>query len=42
LAQDVTERKNLATQQPDIVERLRKLHEEWVRELREVGEVERQ
>jgi arylsulfatase A-like enzyme len=42
LARDVTERGNLATQQPEVVERLGKLHEEWVRELREFEEVERQ
>jgi arylsulfatase A len=34
LARDVSETKNLASENPDIVQRLTRLHDEWVNELR--------
>jgi hypothetical protein len=30
LAADVSEKRNLAKEHPDIVERLRKIHQEWI------------
>jgi len=32
LAEDIGEKKNLAAERPDVVERLRKLHDEWARQ----------